>query len=785
MGIQTTTKRLRFGLFLPLFVLAFAPAWTAAQTVSQWKAGPNAPRASAAAGATCTTFRCPFDKADRVYWDTKQVPDLSRASSVELRLRLTQPSAFRRVSLHFQSGAGWYTALFHVTHAGDYTLRLPLGTFDVEGKPAGWDKVSTMRLSGWKGNGPNASFDFCSVTPKTDAITIYKATSSERSSAERSVARRSAQRISQWLNQLGISHGMVTDESFRTHSLDRSSVLILPYNRTPGNIALQAIRRFQKRGGKTIGFHDGPSSVTQHVGVKILPMIDTKQAGTFNAFNIQLDSPFPERVYQHVWNVMPLGTVNGGRVVGRWENSRKQLGRTAAVVRSANGFWFGQVFRDGDASGKQQLLLAMLGELHPAVWREAAADPLARIPRDFNVADLGALYRQLGRGSAGTPQAQLVDFLPRLEARARQQLNAGQFGEAYKSVRQLEQSIARIHASQQRGAVGEMRGVWDPLGAGLILGDWDATCKKLRDNGFNTLFPCMMWGGKAHYPSQHLPKSGTLSQFGDQLGPCLVAAKRHDIDVHVWKICWSLDTADPAFRWKVKSEGRMAQNRDGTTKAWLCPSHPANRKLERDAILEVARKYPELAGIHLDYLRYSGSSTCYALATRKAFEAWRGSPVRAWPPPVGDFQFQKFRADQITSFLADVRKDLRAVAPNMKLSVAVWPSYPQVVKSIGQDYGDWLKRDLVDFLCPMNYTADLDEFRRFCQTQNALPGARGKIIPGIAAIANEAELPAREIIRQVNAGREMGLPGFVLFKLDHVVAEHVLPLLSAGLTKDN
>jgi len=268
------------------------------------------------------------------------------------------------------------------------------------------------------------------------------------------------------------------------------------------------------------------------------------------------------------------------------------------------------------------------------------------------------------------------------------------------------------------------------------------------------------------------------------LRPCLDAAKRHDIDVHVWKICWSLDTASPQFRWKVKSEGRMAQNRDGTTKAWLCPSHPANRKLERDAILELARNYPDIAGIHLDYLRYSGSSTCYSPATRKAFETWRGAKARTWPPPVGDMQFEKFRADQITSFLADVRKELRAIAPQMKLSVAVWPSYPQVVKSIGQDYGDWLKRDLVDFLCPMNYTADLEEYRRFCQTQNALSGARGKIVPGIAAIANEAELPAREIMRQVQAGREMGLPGFVLFKLDHVVAEHVMPLLSAGLTKE-
>jgi len=450
-------RRHSIQLLLPLLPLLLTAPWVTRPAWGQgqpaWKAGPDAPRASSRAGAT--TFRCPFQKFDRLYWDSKTIPNLAQASSVELRIRLTDPAAFRRVSLHFKSGTGWYTALFHVTHSGNYTLRLPLGAFDVEGKPAGWSKVSEMRISGWKGNGRDASFDFVSVRPKTDAIMIYKATSSERSAAERSVARRSAQRISQWLNHLGISHGMVTDESFRADSLGKASVLILPYNRTPGNTALQAIRAFQRRGGKTIGFHDGPSSVTQHVGVKILPLIDTKQAGTFNAFRLQLEQPFPERVYQHVWNVMPLAPLGSGRTVGHWENSRKQQGRTAAVVRSPNGFWFGQVFRDGDAAGKQQLLLAMLGELHPAVWQEAANDPFTRLPREFGTANLGTLYQQLARGSAGTPQAQMVNFLPRLEARARQQLGNRQFREAYKSVRQLEQSV-RLGSPRHRTRSGRL-----------------------------------------------------------------------------------------------------------------------------------------------------------------------------------------------------------------------------------------------------------------------------------------------------------------------------------------
>jgi uncharacterized lipoprotein YddW (UPF0748 family) len=256
--------------------------------------------------------------------------------------------------------------------------------------------------------------------------------------------------------------------------------------------------------------------------------------------------------------------------------------------------------------------------------------------------------------------------------------------------------------------------------------------------------------------------------------------------MHVWKICWFAGTAPAPWLEQMKNEGRLQVAANGKTIPWLNPAHPANREMELQAIEELARLSP-VDGIHLDYIRYPVGDGDFSDYTRRAFQESLGRKVYPWPDAVsgkGKYagEFRTWRAGIISSFVRDARQRVKAVNPAVKLSAAVWGSYPDCIKSAGQDWAPWLKDDLLDFVCPMNYTPDLYRFSAWTLGQTGLPGAKGRIIPGLGVTASESQLQPDEVIEQILAVRRLGARGFVLFDLNATLREETLPALRLGVT---
>jgi len=86
----------------------------------------------------------------------------------------------------------------------------------------------------------------------------------------------------------------------------------------------------------------------------------------------------------------------------------------------------------------------------------------------------------------------------------------------------------------------------------------------------------------------------------------------------------------------------------------------------------------------------------------------------------------------------------------------------------------------VDFVCPMNYTADTGNFGELTRAQMSLPDARGRVFPGIGVTASESRLDAIAVMDQIAALREAGAGGFVLFDLNRVLEKEILPVLRQG-----
>jgi uncharacterized lipoprotein YddW (UPF0748 family) len=393
--------------------------------------------------------------------------------------------------------------------------------------------------------------------------------------------------------------------------------------------------------------------------------------------------------------------------------------------------------------------------------------------------------RQAGAKAGGARQAALDALLNQaetFETATRETLQRHLHAHAYAAAARLEARLENAYALlQSDGRHDELRGVWDHNGVGLYPGGWNATCEKLAANGFNAVFPNLLWSGKAHYRSRSVPASKTCEQHGDQLTACTEAAAKHGLEVHVWKVCWQLGGTDSPLYQTFKNAGRLQKDRNGEIVPWLCPSQLENVNWEVSTVAEVARR-AGIAGIHLDYVRYPEGGGCFCDHTRAAFERYIDRSVKNWPrdaAPGGPdaAAFIKFKADEISRYVGRMHSTVKGINPKLKLSAAVFGKYPQCIDSVAQDWGRWLREGTVDFLTPMNYTQDPHQYSAWLDDQLALDGAEGRIIPGIGAISTECELAPDEIIEQIMAGRRRKLPGYVLFKLDHVLVDRAFPYL--------
>jgi uncharacterized lipoprotein YddW (UPF0748 family) len=292
------------------------------------------------------------------------------------------------------------------------------------------------------------------------------------------------------------------------------------------------------------------------------------------------------------------------------------------------------------------------------------------------------------------------------------------------------------------------------------------------------ILPNQLWAGRADYPSKFLPHSETFRKYGDQVAQCVAAAHRHGLQVHVWKVNFNLGNAPREFVEKLRREGRTQVSVRGKPIDWLCPSHPDNFQLEVDTMLEVARMY-QVDGLHFDYIRYPDGEHCYCDGCRKRFEAQSGRAVAHWPDdcyrgPRRE-EYRTWRCRQITRVVEAVSREAKRVRPGIKISAAVFGAYPDCRQSVGQDWVAWVKAGYVDFLCPMDYTANDDAFADLVASQVDFVAGRVPIYAGIGATAVKPPMSAAQVRSQIEKARTLGASGYTIFNLDVRTIETLVP----------
>ncbi len=752
---------------------------SASEARSKWVAGDGALPADVSGHGI--QLKCNLTgEHQRAYWDQEVSVDLSRYDRIKFSFFVEDANKVSSTfNMYFQSGTGWYTTGF-TAEQGWNQIDIPRSQFGTEGKPEGWKHISRLRLGAWKSIEGVSNIGVADIEAISSEIVVIQGDRTPVTSLEYGTVLAQSDLTTKLLTDAGMSVGGMADSDVEDGALIGRKVAIFPHNPDMTELEMDQVEKFVRSGGKVLGFYGVHPRLLKLIGVELTSWQTQKFPGQFASihFTKSYVPELPNSVQQASWNsniVRPIRP--SAEVVGQWFDSKGHPLGIPAVVASENGAYMSHVLLGDDPDGKMQMMLALVGHFDTNVWQQACS----RAARDLQVVGEFKSMKSavLNLGSALTSQVVAQ------EAKARTAESQRQYSKALSLYQSAKSSLVRAYCMAQVSKPKEMRAVWCHSAFGVAGKSWAEVSQELAGNGFTSIFPNMLWGGRAYYPSKFLPMDESVAKEGDQIKKCVEAAHHVGLQVHVWKVNWNLINAPVEFLAQMRAANRTQKDPNGKDLDWLCPSNTLNFELERNSMLEVVTNYP-IDGIHFDYIRYPGSEGCYCEGCRKRFEDENSIRIVRWPQDVltGPLKvkFLQFRRSNISLLVRAVSAEARKIRPLIKVSAAVFADWPLCRDSVGQDWASWVKSGYMDFVCPMDYTVSATQYEQWMKIQNEAVGESKYLRPGVGATLTN-KMTADQIALQIKLGRNHGSSGFILFNLDSTMLNSVLPNLHLGITK--
>ncbi len=291
------------------------------------------------------------------------------------------------------------------------------------------------------------------------------------------------------------------------------------------------------------------------------------------------------------------------------------------------------------------------------------------------------------------------------------------------------------------------------------------------------------------YPNPE-PRSHVLDGTSfDPLQRILKEAHKRDLRVHAWIVVLNATPADSAliarnylFRnhsdWFTFDRNLSRPTASVNSGHFLDPGVPEARKHLLNVIGDLLSGYPNLDGLHLDYIRYPNSSLGYHPISQSRYHDARELQEMDW---------NDWRILQVTSLVEEIHNLVNKVSPGLIFSAAVMADPDSAAKYYAQDWKDWLRRGLLDYVCPMNYATDM---AKFCQNLDAAAkvGSKNRIVMGIRAWNENGNSLAPDslakhytildVAERIGEIRKRGFAGIALFSYDGLIKGSALQHLS-------
>ena len=317
----------------------------------------------------------------------------------------------------------------------------------------------------------------------------------------------------------------------------------------------------------------------------------------------------------------------------------------------------------------------------------------------------------------------------------------------------------------------------------------DELVERAAEAGANGLIVQVVGRGEAYYDSGILPPADYVEGF-DPLAYIISTAKPRGMEVHawvnaflVWSAPWQPEDSAHVFRacpdwFMADASGRSTRDYSveecetaGLVGATLSPAVPEVREFLASIVVEIAQGY-DVEGIHLDYIRYPNPSFGYEPTALGAFYLDTGmDPLELFRRFQGmeelSASWDEWRRRQVTLTVETVRAALRNSAPGVLLSAAVMADPVEARSSYFQDWREWLREGLMDFVCTMAYSSNRSRALELAVLGTAEEPE--KVIHGIGVFNQplSSALPAAEEALDRGAG------GICVFSLGTLPADSV------------
>ena len=695
--------------------------------------------------------------------------DLSHLNAFRFRVGIDQTTPLLEATLSFKSGNGWYRRGFTLSEKGFHHLFMSKAEFSSEGTPIGWDQIDAVELSFWPRKRGVVHIRPAALEGLVASVQILDTESLAENGDEVYTARVSKRHQQRIFSGLGVPTALVQPKELTTSS--PPELLIIPSApRIPIEVT-NIIANWIRSGTSLLVFGCQDPLVANFLGVELGPTLSSRTVGKYDRMkSLPNSSSVRGEVFQHTWTFRNAWASQESKTLATWVDAEGHDHAVPAVIGSPRGVWVTAEWKSGDLRAKQNWMAQWI-----ETYSETALNQSEMFFKETKHPDQLVL-----RASSPAPTSPAAISLKNRALQLAEQAEATEeVNRSYALRRKSAAFMERSIASGTPSWSAQVKGIWDQQGTGFYAGGWDETAKRLHEAGFNTIFANMATAGRAHYASSMIPPSKTLETYGDQLQAFTRAAKKYGLQAHAWKICWKLNTREASFRKRLEEEGRLMQDPEGNTIPWLSLSDPRNVEFEIQSLLEMARA-GSLDGIHLDYMRYPGAQADYGPAARKKFETQLGRSLPNWPAEVMTSlqdEFQVFRQQEVHNAMQKISAAVRAEFPDLVLSVAVWGAWPDCAVNQAQDWPVWCRNGWVDWIIPMNYTDNRDQFAGWLDLQRKQPGVAERLLPGIGLISTNAELTPLQLLDQLEEIRKRNLKGAVLYRLDSSLPNRTFPYL--------
>ena len=349
---------------------------------------------------------------------------------------------------------------------------------------------------------------------------------------------------------------------------------------------------------------------------------------------------------------------------------------------------------------------------------------------------------------------------------------------------------------------GELRGVW----IRPTFKTQEEICKvldSLSQAGINTIFIETYYHGMTIFPSKTMESRGFVkvnpdyANF-DALDFWIHEAHKRNIKVHIWFETFYIGNKNPASNpknivsinpsWANVTKKDYDQNRPTPSVSehngyFLDPANPEVQNYLLELLCEIIQTYhPD--GINLDYIRYPQSiSSQYA-----------GSDMSSWGytnyarndyksiygvDPIELTQFEplweswnEYRRGKVTEFVRRASQICRSNKVN--LTAVIFPNRQAALDMKQQDWKRWSANNYVDGFTPLFLTCDPATATGLMKEVLNNKTPQTKLYAGLfITFMNGSEA---DLIKQINAMRDLSLDGFSIFDYAHFDEKYIHPL---------